>query len=416
MSDIDSASTPNEPKDRHEPRGRKPNDHLPPSRAREVQRAFRLRRAEHLAALEERINILENENMSLRALLALPEADRPRIGSGPTGKGKSLKEGGVPMSERVRARKEARERERRAKAGLPVGESSELELSDGRGRDSATLSPGVSHASVHGHGHAHAHAGPGAPGPSSSSSQQQQQQNQNSNQLSLFTNPAENSQFNYQLPMPFNIPVSPDNSFDFASSLDSMLKPGSTPNFGSMFNMFGNNDEGGGGGGGHGQNGSSSHQSRRRSMSPPPPPPAPAQQQQQQQQQPDLLTRLKSCCHLSDSHVVNDPGLLIFATRLCQSFPCQFGGMHVEVGAGISDSEHLMLEDSWRALKNQLDPGGEADGENRINTGRMAAELVVRAAHSRGPSGWILCRYREGMSIKTSMIRDLVQGLGGKLE
>lgn len=383
-----------------------------------MQRAFRLRRAEHLAALEERINILENENMSLRALLALPEADRPRIGSGPTGKGKSLKEGGVPMSERVRARKEARERERRAKAGLPVGESSDLELSEGRGRDSETLSPGVNHGQIHS-------SGPGAPGPgpSHSSSSQQQNQNQNQNQLSLFTNPAENSQFNYQLPMPFNIPVSPDNSFDFASSLDSMLKPGSTPNFGSMFSMFGTGDEGGGsaggGGSGHNQNGGSSHQSRRRSMSPPPPPAPVANHQQQQQQapqQPDLLTRLKSCCHLSDSHVVNDPGLLIFATRLCQSFPCQFGGMHVEVGAGISDSEHLMLEDSWRALKNQLDPGGEADGENRINTGRMAAELVVRAAHSRGPSGWILCRYREGMSIKTSMIRDLVQGLGGKLE
>ena len=88
----------------------------------------------------------------------------------------------------------------------------------------------------------------------------------------------------------------------------------------------------------------------------------------------------------------------------------------MEIGAGVSDSDHLMLEDSWRALKNQLDPGGETDGENRINTGRMAAELVVRAAQSRGPSGWILCRYREGMSIKTSMIRDLVQGLGGKLE
>lgn len=314
------------------------------------------------------------------------------------------------MSERVRARKEARERERRAKAGLPVEESSEQ--SD-RARDSETLSPGVSHNSLH-HGQ------------SSTVQQQQQQQQQQHSQLSLFTNPAENSQFNYQLPMPFNIPVSPDTSFDFASSLDSMLKPGQTPNFGSMFNMFGDEPTQNGSGSGH----------RRTSMSPPPKPsssasmhhphdPQPQQpsfQQppqpppQQQQQQPDLLTRLKSCCHLSDSHVVNDPGLLIFATRLCQSFPCQFGGMHVEIGAGVSDSEHLMLEDSWRALKNQLDPGGEADGENRINTGRMAAELVVRAAHSRGPTGWILCRYREGMSIKTSMIRDLVQGLGGKLE
>ena len=326
------------------------------------------------------------------------------------------------MSERVRARKEARERERRAKAGLPVGDS-ELELSaEDRERDSETLSPGVAHGSLLHH-----------PQPSSSTSQshqqqqQQQQQQQHNSQLSLFTNPAENTQFNYQLPMPFNIPVSPDPTFDFASSLDSMLKPGATPNFGSMFNMFGDEP---GQGSNNNSNNNNGNNNRRTSMSPPvnngssssvprhhqshhqqPPPP-----QQAHPQQPDLLTRLKSCCHLSDSHVVNDPGLLIFATRLCQSFPCQFGGLHVEVGAGISDADHLMLEDSWRALKNQLDPGGEADGENRINTGRMAAELVVRAAHSRGPSGWILCRYREGMSIKTSMIRDLVQGLGGKME
>jgi hypothetical protein len=244
--------------------------------------------------------------------------------------------------------------------------------------------------------------------------------------LSLFSNPTDNSQFNYQLPMPFNLPVSPDNnSFDFSSSLDSMLKgnSGQTPNFGNMFNMFGEDST-------NHNNSNTNGNNRRSSPISPPILPNPAQHHQQSQHhtsqqpqqpqhqnnQPDLLTRLKSCCHLSDSHVVNDPGLLIFATRLCQSFPCQFGGLHVEIGAGVSDSEHLMLEDSWRALKNQLDPGGETDGENRINTGRMAAELVVRAAQSRGASGWILCRYREGMSIKTSMIRDLVQGLGGKLE
>ena len=326
------------------------------------------------------------------------------------------------MSERVRARKEARERERRAKAGLPVGDS-ELDLdmlsAEERDRDSETLSPGVSHGQLQHH-----------PQPSTSQSQHHQQQQQhNSNQLSLFTNPADNSQFNYQLPMPFNIPVSPDPTFDFASSLDSMLKPGATPNFGSMFNMFG--DEPTQNNNNNNNNSNNGNNNRRTSMSPPvnagssSSVPRHHQSHQQQQQapppqqppqQPDLLTRLKSCCHLSDSHVVNDPGLLIFATRLCQSFPCQFGGLHVEIGAGISDADHLMLEDSWRALKNQLDPGGEADGENRINTGRMAAELVVRAAHSRGPSGWILCRYREGMSIKTSMIRDLVQGLGGKMD
>jgi hypothetical protein len=82
----------------------------------------------------------------------------------------------------------------------------------------------------------------------------------------------------------------------------------------------------------------------------------------------------------------------------------------------VSDTEHLLLEDSWRALKTALDPGGEADGENRINTGKMAAELVIRAAHSRGSGGWILCRFREGMTIKRVLVAGLVQGMGGKFE
>jgi hypothetical protein len=132
--------------------------------------------------------------------------------------------------------------------------------------------------------------------------------------------------------------------------------------------------------------------------------------------QPDLLVRLRQCCHLSDSHVVNDPGLLIFATRLCQSFPCQFGGAHSEGGVAISDSEHLLLDDSWKLLRNQLDPGTELDGEHRINTGRMAAELVIRAAHSRGPGGWIVCRYTQGMSVKRALVAGLIQGLGGQFE
>ncbi|KAK4685125.1 hypothetical protein P7C73_g5032, partial [Tremellales sp. Uapishka_1] len=130
--------------------------------------------------------------------------------------------------------------------------------------------------------------------------------------------------------------------------------------------------------------------------------------------QPDLLARMKACCHLSDAHVVNDPGLLIFASRLCQAFPCQYNGVHGNPSP-TSDADHLLLEDSWRALKNQLDPSGDVDGENRINTGRMAGELVVRAAVQRG-GGMIMCRYREGMSIKRAMIAALVAGLGGTLE
>ncbi|KAK8865834.1 hypothetical protein IAR55_000982 [Kwoniella newhampshirensis] len=388
--------TPNPPKDRHEPRGRKPNDQLPPSRAREVQRAFRLRRAEHLAGLEERILHLENENNQLRALLNLPIADRGRIGSGPTGRGKALKEGGVPMSERVRARKEARERERRA-LGLPDPDTSDM--SD-RGRDSETLSPRAS-ASV-------------PPQTQQQNQTNSYQQSQQSNPLPPLFNPPSTvspAPFNYQLPIPFNLPVSPDPQFaDFTNNLENTLykNTDSTPNFSGMFTMFDtpSNDT-------PGQNQNNVAATKPSPISPPLPTPSSGSSQQNNSL--DLLTRLKSCCHVSDSHVVNDPGLLVFATRLCQSFGCTYGGAHTD-SHPTSDSEHLTLEDSWRVLKMTLDPGGDADGENRINTGKMAAELVVRAAHSRGAGGWISCRYREGLSIKRSMVQALVTGLGGKFD
>ncbi|PCH42323.1 hypothetical protein WOLCODRAFT_17633 [Wolfiporia cocos MD-104 SS10] len=69
-------------------RGRKRNDNLPPNRARDVQRAFRARRAAHLEALEQRVAELEDENNTLRAALNLPPASRPPLGKGPTGKDK----------------------------------------------------------------------------------------------------------------------------------------------------------------------------------------------------------------------------------------------------------------------------------------------------------------------------------------
>ncbi|KAL0577651.1 hypothetical protein V5O48_004340 [Marasmius crinis-equi] len=67
-------------------RGRKRNDNLPPNRARDVQRAFRARRAAHLQALEQRVAELEEENNCLRQALNLPAANRPPLGKGPTGK------------------------------------------------------------------------------------------------------------------------------------------------------------------------------------------------------------------------------------------------------------------------------------------------------------------------------------------
>ncbi|KAJ7039554.1 hypothetical protein C8F04DRAFT_1085667 [Mycena alexandri] len=69
-------------------RGRKRNDNLPPNRARDVQRAFRARRAAHLQALEQRVAELEEENSCFRQALNLPQANRPLLGKGPTGKDK----------------------------------------------------------------------------------------------------------------------------------------------------------------------------------------------------------------------------------------------------------------------------------------------------------------------------------------
>ncbi|KAG5651740.1 hypothetical protein H0H81_007593 [Sphagnurus paluster] len=69
-------------------RGRKRNDNLPPNRARDVQRAFRARRAAHLLALEQRVTELELENAKLRKMVGWPPDDRPPLGKGPTGKDK----------------------------------------------------------------------------------------------------------------------------------------------------------------------------------------------------------------------------------------------------------------------------------------------------------------------------------------
>ncbi|KLO13051.1 hypothetical protein SCHPADRAFT_812788, partial [Schizopora paradoxa] len=67
-------------------RGRKRNDNLPPNRARDVQRAFRARRAAHLQELEKRVTELEEENENLRVALSLPPANRVPLGHGPTGR------------------------------------------------------------------------------------------------------------------------------------------------------------------------------------------------------------------------------------------------------------------------------------------------------------------------------------------
>ncbi|GAA5929512.1 uncharacterized protein JCM15063_004170 [Sporobolomyces koalae] len=64
-------------------RGRKQDDSLPPSRARDVQRAFRARRAAHLANLEARNTWLEQENLELRHRLGMADDDPPISGPEP---------------------------------------------------------------------------------------------------------------------------------------------------------------------------------------------------------------------------------------------------------------------------------------------------------------------------------------------
>ncbi|KAF5326874.1 hypothetical protein D9619_004376 [Psilocybe cf. subviscida] len=79
-------------------RGRKRNDNLPPNRARDVQRAFRARRAAHLQALEQRVSELEEENDYLRLALHMPPSQRLPLGKGPTGKDKARTQDTMPFA------------------------------------------------------------------------------------------------------------------------------------------------------------------------------------------------------------------------------------------------------------------------------------------------------------------------------
>lgn len=180
--------------------------------------------------------------------------------------------------------------------------------------------------------------------------------------------------------------------------------------------------------------------------------------------QPDLLHRLRHCCHLSDVHVTSDPGLLLFASRLCLAVGCEQNGKHVNPDGNLtgadadssgplnepgSDEDYLKLEAAWQLLRQHLDPpspsneyqslpdvsgsgegnrsGKPADGQNQIATGRLAAEMVLRAvraktqAHdgeemqgsAKSMTRWIACRKTLGMSLDNAMIQALVNGFGG---
>lgn len=182
--------------------------------------------------------------------------------------------------------------------------------------------------------------------------------------------------------------------------------------------------------------------------------------------QPDLLHRLRHCCHLSDVHVTSDPGLLLFASRLCLAVGCDHNGKHTDpdsTSSGAdndnsralnepgSDDDYLKLEAAWQLLRQHLDPpspstdgfqnlpdeagsgegsrssGKPVDGQNQIATGRLAAEMVLRAvraktqahegeesqASGKSMTRWIACRKTLGMSLDNAMIMALVNGFGG---
>ncbi|KAK4048648.1 hypothetical protein OIV83_004618 [Microbotryomycetes sp. JL201] len=75
-------------------RGRKEDPTLPPSRSRDMQRAFRARRAAHLANLEARVERLERENNDLRNKLGMPP--RPPT---PEHTPEQVLDGGDPLAE-----------------------------------------------------------------------------------------------------------------------------------------------------------------------------------------------------------------------------------------------------------------------------------------------------------------------------
>ncbi|GAA5984000.1 hypothetical protein JCM5350_004985 [Sporobolomyces pararoseus] len=64
-------------------RGRRQDDTLPPSRSRDVQRAFRARRAAHLTHLESTVEWLQAENNALREKAGLPLDGPPLTGPAP---------------------------------------------------------------------------------------------------------------------------------------------------------------------------------------------------------------------------------------------------------------------------------------------------------------------------------------------
>ncbi|GAA5891907.1 hypothetical protein JCM6882_007401 [Rhodosporidiobolus microsporus] len=130
-------------------RGRKIDESLPPSRSREIQRAFRARRAALLSNLEARVVHLEAENAELRRRAGLPPDGPPVTGKvlvltsvdGET-PGADIGKPGVASSakgkgKRVREEEDDGEEEREESAGVDGGEEQYAQEGAWSGADAA---------------------------------------------------------------------------------------------------------------------------------------------------------------------------------------------------------------------------------------------------------------------------------------
>lgn len=377
---------------------------------------------------------LETENNFLRARLGIPEGPVANLGTGPTGRGKALKEGGVPMSERVRARKEAREKERLRLLAMGIvmeppptrggkgkktdaATPSESGNDSDRAREASTVSPARASTSL-----ANLSGLYDAPFPAFTAGASSSSNNQfglpftpfNWNDTPTATpatthahTPTQGSNPDAIAQLQHFLTSGNDLSWAFPNGLASFGAPENpappTPTSAPTSDWTG-------------ILANWKPPTPAAAAAPPIPRPAPTAQI-------DLLHRLKMCCRFSDNHVERDPGLLVFAIHLCSNIACTFGGQHdgKRPRDTPDDDPAISLELAWPALQHQLDPNAAIDGEKRLNTAKMAAELLLRANALRQQAKpdaqpAVGCRRREGMSVSADLVRRLVEGLGGKAE
>ncbi|GAC93313.1 hypothetical protein PHSY_000878 [Pseudozyma hubeiensis SY62] len=113
-------------------RGRRPNLALEPTRALQTQRAFRQRKAQHLATLEHSVQLLEDENSHLRKLLNLaprsPAATRVKQSSSPLDSSVAAVKAEEQEEERCASCARLRQENRRLQHAAAQWEARTLEL------------------------------------------------------------------------------------------------------------------------------------------------------------------------------------------------------------------------------------------------------------------------------------------------